>query len=404
MGPVLMDDAKGSIAISYRASYDSNGHEVVNLVEIDVLAFDFIVDTVEPFCPVEDFALPIITVPKRIIIEEEVEKKPIRIFLVGDIMLDRGVRYSVKNNAGGNYEFLFSELDWLKEADIVFGNLEGPASDKGRDLGNLYSFRMEPKVLDVLVDYGFNVLSVANNHAGDWGREAFIDTLERLDDKGIIYPGGGKNYDLARQVQIIEIEDIKFGWLGFSDVGPNWLRATENSSGILLASDPNFTNIIEQASKESDFLFVSFHFGDEYQTSANQRQRFLVEQAFSAGAQVVVGHHPHVVQEIIWQDNQLIAYSLGNFIFDQYFSKETMSSIVLELLILDGEIIEITEHYLKQNKEYRAEKIGQERIFSLSNRDISDSITNKWPRNILSLQSFSSLLSLWPFLAFIIVQ
>lgn len=372
---------------------------LIIFLSLGLLIGDFVVNFL---CPVKDFTLPIINIPERVVIEEEKEK-PVRVFLVGDIMLDRGVKSSVENNAGGDYEFLFSELGWLKEGDIVFGNLEGPASDKGRDLGNLYSFRMEPRVLDILIDHGFNVLSVANNHAGDWGRDAFVDTLERLKDKEIFYPGGGRDYQEASQVQIVEVEGIKFGWLGFSDVGPVWLRATEDSSGILLASDPNFTDIIQEASQESDFLFISFHFGDEYQTSANYHQRFLVEEAFLAGAQVVVGHHPHVVQEIVWQDDKLVAYSLGNFIFDQYFSEETMSSTVLELLILNGKIVEITEHYLKQNSEYRPERIGQEKILSLSNQRDSDSITDKWLKNISLSQSSYYFLPVWQLLSFVIV-
>lgn len=247
---------------------------------------------------------------------------------VGDIMLDRGVRYSVQKNFDGDYSHLFDKTDYLKASDITFANLEGPVSDTGTDLKNLYSFRMEPQVLDVIRSAGFDVVSFANNHIGDWGRQAFEDSLNRITSAGISFVGAGKTKREAEQPIIKEIKGMKIGFIGFSDVGPKQMEASDATSGILLASDPRFTEIIKNAKKQVDVLVVSIHWGIEYQEH-NVHQTELAHQAIDAGANLVVGHHPHVVQAIETYHNGLIAYSLGNFIFDQAFSKETMQGMAL---------------------------------------------------------------------------
>src|SRR3989344_3895933 len=114
------------------------------------------------------------------VIEEIPEIKEldfVTLTFAGDIMLDRGVKNSVLKNFNNDYSALFEKLKIIKESDIVFANLEGTVSDKGEDLRNLYSFRMDPAVIPALSGAGISILSVANNHVGDWGRIAYIDTL-----------------------------------------------------------------------------------------------------------------------------------------------------------------------------------------------------------------------------------
>src|SRR3989338_3459154 len=112
---------------------------------------------------------------------------------LGDLMLDRGVRQSVAKNFGNDYSSLFEKIPQklLQNSDIAFANLEGTASDQGVDGKNLYSFRMDPGVVPALAGAGFDVLSMANNHVGDWGRFSYIDTLSRLRENEILYTGGG---------------------------------------------------------------------------------------------------------------------------------------------------------------------------------------------------------------------
>ena len=287
---------------------------------------------------------------------EEAEPTFATLLFGGDIMLDRGVKNSVIKNFNGDYSILFENLDLLKNADIVFANLEGPASDQGEDRKNLYSFRMDPSVIPALKGAGFSVLSVANNHAGDWGREAYSDTLMRLKENEIFYAGGGINSGEAEQPIIIEKYGIKIGYLGFSDVGPN-MKANENQAGLLLADNPHFDEIVQNASKQVDYLIVSFHFGKEYKTEHNDRQEFLAHKAIDNGAKIVIGTHPHVVQDTEVYKNGFIAYSLGNFIFDQYFSENTMKGMLLEIKLNKSGAIIIKKNTVSLSKVFQPEKI-----------------------------------------------
>ncbi len=280
------------------------------------------------------------------------------LIFVGDIMLDRGVSNSVLNNAGGDFSFLFERAEFIKDADISFGNLEGPISNKGKDLGNLYSFRFEPSVVEALKNGGFDVLSVANNHIGDWGKEAFEDTVSRLAANNIVVVGGGQNLSDAKEVKTIKNNGMKIGFLAFSDVGPNWLKATDDSAGILIANDEIFSFLIRQAASQADVLIVSLHFGEEYHKNANDRQKKLARLAIDSGAKIVVGHHAHIAQEVEYYKNGVIAYSLGNFIFDQNFSEETMQGLALEIILKDAEIISVRQNKIKINNFFQPELIN----------------------------------------------
>lgn len=280
----------------------------------------------------------------------------VRLAFVGDIMLDRGVRQSVLRNFGGKYSRLFEKLPFLSKYDILFGNLEGPISDIGYNKQNLYSFRMNPDVIPALKDAGFDALSVANNHIGDWGQEAFVDTYNRMTNAGILAVGGGTNKDNAEIPKIIEKNGMKIGFLGFTDVGPDDLAASKKEAGILLASDPRFEEIITAASHEVDALIVSMHWGEEYKQN-NERQKLLAHKAIDAGAKLIIGTHPHVVQDIETYEDGLIVYSLGNFIFDQHFSKETMQGMLLEVVLGKDGLFEIDRKLIKLNSAFQPDTV-----------------------------------------------
>jgi len=275
----------------------------------------------------------------------------------GDIMLDRGVRSSVMKNFGGDYSKLFENLDLLKKSDIVFANLEGPASDRGIDKRNLYSFRMDPSTIPALRGGGIGIVSVANNHVGDWGMDAYTDTLERLAENEILYTGGGLDKASAEQPTIIEKYGMKIGYLGFSDVGPASMEAKVDRPGILLASDPRYDEIIRNASKQVDHLIVSIHFGDEYKTLHNKRQEYLSHRAVDAGAKIVAGHHPHVIEDTEVYGNGYIIYSLGNFIFDQAFSTETMQGLLAEIKLSKDGSMTVKKNIIKLNRTFQPEKV-----------------------------------------------
>lgn len=287
---------------------------------------------------------------------EEVNNKT-TIYFIGDMMLTRGVKSSVERNFAGDYSKLFENLDELKDADILFGNLEGDVSARGNNVGSKYSFRMEPKVLPVLKDAGFDIVSFANNHVGDWNTTAFEDTLYGLKDNGILKTGAGFDKKEATRPTIIEKNGVKFGFLGFSDVGPAWMEAGENKSGILLANDPNISEIISNAKSECDVLIISFHFGDEYKTVHNVRQEKLAKLAIDNGADMVIGHHPHVIEDVGEYRGKPIVYSLGNFIFDQNFSENTMRGMLFSATFDGDNLINTEEKIIPLSKKFQPEGI-----------------------------------------------
>ncbi len=298
----------------------------------------------------QETKIPVASISESVDRKQVSNKKSVSLLFVGDIMVGRGVENSAMKNGNGDYAFLFKNADFIKNADISFGNLEGPISDAGEDLENLYSFRFNPVISNTLKNAGFDVLSVANNHIGDWGKYAFEDNLLRLIDDGFLVVGGGVNKENAGSVKIIGKQGIRFGFLAFSDVGPNWLEAGENNSGILIAKDELVSYLVQSASQRADVLIVSFHFGKEYQKNADDRQKKLARLAIDSGAKIVVGHHPHVVQEIENYKNGIIAYSLGNFIFDQNFSDETMQGLALEIIFDGAEIISVNQNKIEINE------------------------------------------------------
>lgn len=271
---------------------------------------------------------------------------------IGDIMMDRGVKHSVMKNFAGDYSMLFADADFLKTPDIMFGNLEGPASDKGQDLHNLYSFRMDPAILPLLKEKGFDVLALANNHMGDWTAKAFVDTLNRVKDAGIIPCGAGMNKEEAVQPAVVEKDGYKVGFLCFTDVGPDSLMATSTKPGILIASDKEYDAIIKNASEKVNALIVSFHWGVEYKKIHNARQEDLAKRAIDAGAMIVQGEHPHVSQDIGEYKGFPIFYSLGNFIFDQSFSEETMKGLFITTTLKGKEILGTKIHQVILDKNF----------------------------------------------------
>lgn len=291
--------------------------------------------------------------------ELAVEPKPVKMVFVGDIMFDRGVESSVEKNYNGDFSKLFENTSLINDADIAFVNLEGPVTDKGNNVGSKYSFQMNPAVLPVIKNAGFDIVSFANNHVGDWNVDGFKDTLKRLNDISIPYAGAGNNKSEASKVTIIEKNGVKIGFLGFSDVGPNWIAAKDSNPGILLASDPNRLEIIKTAKSQVNFLVVSYHWGDEYKPF-NTRQKTLAESSVDAGADLIIGHHPHVIQDYAEYKGKLIFYSLGNFMFDQSFSPETMRGLIAGITINpDGTYNNVDLKVSEQDKTHKIVEVRE---------------------------------------------
>lgn len=292
-------------------------------------------------------------IPRTKNIKIEEKEKISKLLLVGDIMLARGVQNQIKiNNNDPLYPFLLVESK-LREADLLFGNLEGVVSDKGINQGSVNSFRAIPASIEGLAFAGFDVLSLANNHSLDWGREALVQTIDLLDTKGIVAVGAGRDKLTANEVKIKEVNGVKIAFLAYTDLMPTGFKATEKNAGISDFDLQKIKEKIGEAKLMADLVFVSMHWGEEYQTRSNQKQQRLAYELINAGADVVVGHHPHVPEEIERYGNGWVIYSLGNFVFDQNFSKETMGGLAVEIVLTGKTISEVVPIHLKINPTFQ---------------------------------------------------
>jgi poly-gamma-glutamate synthesis protein (capsule biosynthesis protein) len=288
------------------------------------------------------------------------KEKATTLIFVGDIMLDRGVEYMVGKYGKRDFRFPFLKIaDELKKADILFGNLESVISDKGKKVGSIYSFRADPKAIEGLKFAGFDILSVANNHIFDYGREAMEDSFLRLRNAGIDYVGGGFDEKEAYSPIIKEINATKIAYLSYTSLGSPYWAAKGNQSGISWLTKEKLEEGIKKVRENADLVIVSMHFGDEYQKKANSEQKYFAHLAIDSGADLVIGHHPHVVEEIEKYKEKYIAYSLGNFVFDQKFSKETMEGLMLKVLLKNGKIKEVIPVEVKINQFFQSEMAGE---------------------------------------------
>jgi len=257
---------------------------------------------------------------------------------VGDLMLARKVERLMQSNG---IDYPFSRVkDKLQTADITFGNLESPLSDRGTPLpGKGICFRARPEMAAKLKESGFDVLSVANNHSLDYDTDAFLDTLEFLRSSQIEPVGGGQNLEEARNPVIIKKNGLKVGFLAYTIFADIYydaryrrtFEATETISGVAPLEQELILEDIAELRPQVDVAIVSLHWGTEYSKSPEAAQKELGRALIDGGADLVIGHHPHIIQGFERYKDGLIAYSLGNFIFDQNQHVFTREGLILEL-------------------------------------------------------------------------
>lgn len=270
------------------------------------------------------------------LLREEAEKE-VTLLFAGDIMLSRGVARAMRESGDPRFPFL-SIATTTQNADITFGNLEGPLSARGNNQGSIYSFRAEPDAVEGLLHAGFDVAALANNHIWDWGVPALSDTYTLLQERGIVAIGAGRNEKEANEPRYIEKKGMVFGFAAYTDLYPESLYAKGEEPGISAYSEEGMIRAVHEMRARADVVIVSIHWGDEYETASNASQRRRARVLIDEGADIVIGHHPHVVQETEAYHGGVIAYSLGNFVFDQAFSEETMRGAMLEVVAREGRI------------------------------------------------------------------
>lgn len=268
---------------------------------------------------------------------------------VGDMHFDRQVKDLIEREGG--LEPLRLVADHLARADVAVGNLESPLSNRGSKWPDKdYFFRGDPRAIEGLSAADFTFLALANNHILDYGPEALADTLDLLDSAGIGYAGAGMDRSAAWRPAVATYGDTTVAFLSFSHIIPAGFIATDSRPGLAPGrTDMDaVTRAIRAAADEYDYVLVSFHWGVEYVDEANADQVRDGRAAIDAGADMVLSHHPHVIQGIEFYNDGLIAYSLGDFVFDHY-SRRTGEAFILdaELGPYGIENVHVTPVYLQ---------------------------------------------------------
>lgn len=254
----------------------------------------------------------------------------ITIAAAGDMHFDRNVKRYIDQNGGASP--LKHVAERLAAADIAVGNLESTISDLGqRNEQKDYTFKGDPRGIEGLTRAGFDFLSLANNHVLDCGPEAMLDSIARLDAAGIGHAGAGADKAAAWTPAVREIDGNTVAFLGFSHILPAGFVATDAKAGFARGRG-NMDAVeaaIRSAKEQYDYVLVSFHWGVEKEDYANGDQVADAHRAVDAGADMVLSHHPHVIQAVEYYKGGLIAYSLGDFVFDHY-SRKTGEAFILE--------------------------------------------------------------------------
>lgn len=268
------------------------------------------------------------------------EEKTVSISIVGDILMDSSVRAQINKN-GIEYPWEMVK-EYFQNDDITIGNLETSITTRGTKWEDKqFNFRSDPNNLKAMKEAGIDVLGLANNHTLDYGYEGLLDTLSYLDKNDIKRAGGGKNKQEAIEGAIIEKNGLKIGVLSFSRVVPDvkWY-ATDKRPGIVGAYDPHISEVIvriEEMKKETDIVILSIHWGVELSATPRKQEMDLGKKLIDAGADIIMGHHPHVLQGVEIYKGKPIFYSLGNFVFGTK-NELTSNTMIGQINFIDKDI------------------------------------------------------------------
>lgn len=237
----------------------------------------------------------------------------------GDTMLGREVERKIIKNGDSPFEKIRGvEGNFLKGVDFISVNLEGPITETTVCQKKAYSFKFLPKTAKLLFENKINIANLANNHSFDCGRKGLNDTKENLDYFDISHFGGN---ELSDSYTIEKVGNKKIAFVGIDDT---FRKININ----------DFYNLAEDLKKENDYLVVNIHWGYEYNKLPSKRQTEIAHKLIDSGTDVIIGHHPHIIQPMEVYKNKAIFYSLGNFVFDQ-IPKETNEGFGVGIILGD---------------------------------------------------------------------
>ncbi|MCL5666721.1 MAG: CapA family protein [Patescibacteria group bacterium] len=252
---------------------------------------------------------------------------------VGDIMLSRSVAGAIRKSADNELPFR-DMADILKSVNFSFGNLESPLSPgSGIVGGHSLAFAAPADYAQGLVDFNFKILNLANNHALDQGISGLDYTMQYLDRNGIRHVGTGDNLKEAWQPAAVDANGIKICFAGASYASVNDNGKTANNYVARIENLSSLKSEISSLKSSCDFVVATMHAGTEYTRQPSEAQINFARAAIDDGADLVIGGHPHWVQTVEKYRGKYIFYSLGNFIFDQEWSRDTKEGLALKITL-----------------------------------------------------------------------
>lgn len=260
------------------------------------------------------------------------EDSVLTVWVVGDLLLDRGVRAEIGRS--GAHRLFDGVRPLFRTADAVIANLECPVTEQHAPLEKKYVFRAEPRWLTALRAAGITHVTLANNHSNDQGREGLTHTLKALAGNGIGAMGGGSQQEAACAPVLLEKNGIRLAVFAANFVPlENWMYDADRPGPCEPTSDDLVRNIRSfLASSPGAHCIAVVHWGWEFRAEPNEEQSALAQALLDAGAEAVIGHHPHVIQTVERSGEKTVVYSVGNFVFDQR-TEEARRALAVKLLV-----------------------------------------------------------------------
>lgn len=228
----------------------------------------------------------------------------------------------------------------FQNADLVFGNLECPLVSQGRRMANDVCYAADPAIAQAMARAGFRVVSFANNHCFDYGEPAFLSTIDTLREHGIAVVGAGTSLDAARTPAVLEVNGVAIAFLAYSMLGQDYIFATDDESGAAPLNPMIVGEDIRRARNEADLVVLSLHWGVEGRAVPWPRLIELAHDLIDSGADVILGHHPHVPGSVEIYRGRPIFYSLGNFSFG-HDHRAWGTDMIANIHVRDGALHEI---------------------------------------------------------------
>jgi poly-gamma-glutamate synthesis protein (capsule biosynthesis protein) len=231
------------------------------------------------------------------------------IIFTGDLNLAANFEYAAQRRSIN----VFERWKRIGTYDLMMVNLENAVTRSIDSMEEEFVFKMKPDYLSQLCSAGISIVNCANNHSADFGIKGILETIQQLDSAGIQHTGIGRNLSEARKPVILNVNYVRIGFLGYGGSGK--FIASRTRPGTTSRSQWLILEDIKRLKPQVDFVVINIHWGEELETEPDSNQIILAHRMIEGGADLIVGHHPHVLQGIERYHGKIVAYSLGNFVF-----------------------------------------------------------------------------------------